>query len=413
MLHIPPALRYRRFALLWIGLFISIAGSQMQVAALLWHLRSLSDLPILVSGIGLARALPIFLLAPFGGVFADTYNRRKIMFITQSVMLTTAATLGLLTMTGLIQIWHIYLITFIQAIAVSFDIPARQSLVPNLLPREILPSAYSLQSIASNTGAIIGPALSGIVIASLGQHFTYLFNASSFLAVLAALLLMGSVEQEQRGGVRMDARYSFNSIREGWQFIIGQPIILSSMLLDFSATFFSSANTLMPFLARDILGLNEVGYGWLLSAESMGAVCVGLVLSQRAQVRKQGRLLVIAVMAYGMATIMLGFSRTFWMAAISLALLGACDSISTILRNTIRQLQTPDYIRGRMVGINQIFFQGGPQLGEIESGIAATLLGPSGAIILGGVGCIAAVAAVVKRWPQLLRYQGEPAPQAA
>lgn len=412
MIHIPPALRYRRFSLLWFGLFVSIAGSQMQVAALLWHLRSLSDLPILVSGIGLARALPIFVLAPFGGVLADTYNRRRIMFITQTVMLATATTLGLLTLTGLIQIWHIYVVTFIQAIAVSFDIPARQSLVPNLLPREVLPSAFSLQSIASNTGSIIGPALSGIVIASLGQHFTYLFNAASFLAVLSALLLMGPVEQEERT-VRVDARYSFNSIREGWQFITGQPIIFSSMLLDFSATFFSSANTLMPFLARDILGLNEVAYGWLLSAESTGAVFVGLVMSQRAHVRKQGRLLVTAVAAYGLATIMLGFSRTFWMAVISLALLGACDSISTILRNTIRQLLTPDYIRGRMVGINQIFFQGGPQLGEIESGIAATLLGPSGAIIFGGAGCLVAVAAIARRWPQLTRYQGEPSVQPA
>jgi len=169
----------------------------------------------------------------------------------------------------------------------------------------------------------------------------------------------------------------------------------------------------MPFLARDILGLNEVAYGWLLSAESTGAVFVGLVLSQRTNVRQQGRLLVTAVAAYGMATIMLGFSRTFWMAATSLALLGACDSISTILRNTIRQLQTPDYIRGRMVGINQIFFQGGPQLGEIESGIAATLLGPSGAIIFGGAGCLVAVAAIARRWPQLVRYQGEHAPQPA
>jgi len=412
MLHIPPALRYRRYAFLWIGLIISIAGSQMQVAALLWHLRTLSNLPIVVSGIGLARAVPILLLAPFGGVLADTFNRRKILFFTQATMLLTATTLGVLTWTGLIRIWHIYLITFIQAVAVSFDAPARQSLIPNLLPRHILPSAFSLQSIASNTGSIVGPALSGIVIASLGQQFTYLFNAASFLAVIAALVAMGSVPQEVRP-VKLDANYSLTSVREGFHFILHQPIILSSMLMDFAATFFSSANTLLPFVARDLLGLNEVAYGWLLSAESIGAMCVGLVLSQRTHVRQQGRLLVTAVIAYGMATVMLGLSRTFWMAALGLALVGACDSVSTILRNTIRQLQTPDHIRGRMVGINQMFFQGGPQLGEIESGIAAQLLGPSAAIVFGGIGCIAVVTAIVSRWPQLWRYQGEEAPAAA
>ncbi len=410
MPHIPPALRYRRFSLLWFGLLISIAGTQMQVAALLWHLRTLSDQPLVVSGIGLARVLPIFLLAPFGGVVADTFNRRRILFFTQFTMLGTATLLGLLTYLGVIRIWHIYLLTAIQAAAVSFDAPARQSLVPNLVPREVFPSAFSLQSIASNTGAIVGPALSGVVIATLGQHFTYWFNAVSFLAVIAALVLMGPVEQEARK-VKMDVRYSLESIREGARFIISQPIILSSMLLDFTATFFSSANTLMPFLARDILGLNEVAYGWLLSAESIGAVLVGLVFSQRSHVRRQGRLLVTAVVAYGMATMMLGFSRTFWMAALALGLLGASDSISTILRNTIRQLMTPDHLRGRMVGILQMFFQGGPQLGEIESGLAAQLFGPQAAIILGGVGCIAAVAAVSARWPQLIRYQGdEPRP---
>lgn len=406
MLHIPPALRYRRYAFLWIGLIISIAGSQMQLAALLWHLRTLSNLPIVVSGIGLARAVPILLLAPFGGVLADTFNRRKILFFTQSTMLLTATALGVLTWTGLIQIWHIYVITFIQAAAASFDAPARQSLIPNLLPRTVLPSAFSLQSIASNTGSIIGPALSGIVIASLGQQFTYLFNAASFLAVIAALVLMGAVPQEVRQ-VRVDVRYSLTSIREGFQFILHQPIILSSMMMDFAATFFSSANTLLPFVARDLLGLNEVAYGWLLSAESIGAVCVGLVLSQRTHVRRQGRLLVGAVIAYGMATILLGVSRSFWMAALALGLVGASDSVSTILRNTIRQLQTPDHIRGRMVGINQMFFQGGPQLGEIESGIVAQLLGPSAAIVAGGVGCIAVVTAIISRWPHLLRYQGE------
>lgn len=383
----------------------------MQTAALLWHLRELSDQPIVVSGIGLARFLPILLLAPFGGVLADTRNRRQILFITQTTMMATAAALGVLTVTGQIQIWHIYLLTGLQATALAFDLPARQSLVPNLVPREVLPSAYGMQSIASNTGAIAGPALSGLVIGYLGQEYAYWINAVSFLAVLIALLLMGTIPQ-QKSVVVEGLRGSLSSIREGVQFILGHPIILSSMILDFIATFFSSANTLLPFVARDVLGVNEVAYGWLVAAQSIGAVMVGLVFSQRSRVQRQGQLLLVAVAAFGLATVTFGLARTYWGALLALVLVGAGDSISTILRNTIRQLQTPDYIRGRMVGINQVFFQGGPQLGEIEAGLAAQAFGTPFAIVSGGLACMVGVGLVALRWPQLHRYNGEEAQPA-
>ena len=383
----------------------------MQTAALLWHLRELSDQPIVVSGIGLARFLPILLLAPFGGVLADTRNRRQILFITQTTMMATAAALGVLTVTGQIQIWHIYLLTGLQATALAFDLPARQSLVPNLVPREVLPSAYGMQSIASNTGAIAGPALSGLVIGYLGQEYAYWINAVSFLAVLIALLLMGTIPQ-QKSVVVEGLRGSLSSIREGAQFILGHPIILSSMILDFIATFFSSANTLLPFVARDVLGVNEVAYGWLVAAQSIGAVMVGLVFSQRSRVQRQGQLLLVAVAAFGLATVTFGLARTYWGALLALVLVGAGDSISTILRNTIRQLQTPDYIRGRMVGINQVFFQGGPQLGEIEAGLAAQAFGTPFAIVSGGLACMVGVGLVALRWPQLSRYNGEEAQPA-
>ncbi|HEX7975779.1 MAG TPA: MFS transporter, partial [Anaerolineales bacterium] len=172
------------------------------------------------------RFLPILFLSPFGGVVADTYNRRRILFITQATMIVSAAMLGILTWLGVIQIWHIYLLTGLQAVAISFDLPARQSLIPNLVPRELLPSAFGLNSIAQNTGAIVGPALSGVVIASLGQQWTYLFNAFSFGAVVLALVLMGPVEQMVKAA-RMTVKSSLLSIREGVHFITHQPIILS------------------------------------------------------------------------------------------------------------------------------------------------------------------------------------------
>ena len=408
VLRLPPAMRHRNFTLLWLVLLISTAGSQMQMATLLWHLRLLSDQPLLVSGIGLARVVPLVFISPFAGLAADRYNRRTILFITQSIMIAAAGLLGLLTLLGIIQIWHIYLLTTLQALAGVFDTPARQAMMPNLVPVKDLPSAFSLQSIAFNSGAILGPGLSGLVIGYLGLQYVYFFNAASFLAVLVALVMMGKIPQVQskiQDGVRSNLR----SIREGFSFIRSKPIILSSMLLDFIATFFSSANTLLPFVARDVLHVGEIQYGWLSAAQSIGAVTVGFVFSQRDRIRHQGRLLMGAVLVFGAATAWFGMANAFWWAMLALLLIGAADAVSTIIRNTIRQMQTPDHIRGRMVGINQIFFGGGPQLGEIEAGVAAQLFGVPFAIISGGLGCILAVGILAVMYPQLRRYHGDEA----
>ena len=405
MLKIPPALHHRRFRLLWLGLLFSIAGSQMQVSALLWHISTLSDEPIALGGIGLARILPIIAFSLISGSIADVYNRRRIMFFTQGTMTLVALGLTCLTLCGEINIWLIYLLTAIQAVAAAFDLPARQALVPNLVPARDLPNAFSLQSIAAQTGAIVGPALGGLVIAYLGQAYVYLINAVSFLAVFIALILMGSVEQNTNQTQRRAV--SRTAITEGIQFILHQPIILSTMLIDFFATFFSSANTLMPLIATDRLGVGVIEYGWLNAAQSIGAVIAAVVISQLGQIPRQGRLFLIAVVSFGVFTILFGLASSFLAAMLALVFVGASDSVSTIIRNTIRQLQTPDYIRGRMVSINQIFFTGGPQLGEVEAGVVAQIFGPVFAIISGGIGCLLAVGIIVRRWPQLRTYNGD------
>ena len=404
-MHIPPALRHRRFFYLWLGLMISVAGSQMQVWALFWHIRTLTDQPIALGGIGLARIVPVIVFSLIGGAVADVFNRRRILFLTQSAAALVALTLGLLTRFEHINLWHIYLLTAIQAVALAFDLPARQALVPTLVPARDLPNAFSLTSIAFQTGAVLGPALSGIVIAYTGQASVYLINAASFLAPIFALILLGDVPQKvdrsRTNGVSLEA------IREGIHFIVNRPIIFSSMILDFVATFFASANTLMPFVARDVLHVGVTAYGWLSAAQSVGAMLAALVVSQLKDLRRQGRLFLGAVLFFGLATVAFGLSTVFAVAWIALALTGAADSVSTIIRNTIRQLQTPDQMRGRMTSVNQIFFQGGPQLGEIEAGAVAQLFGAPVAIVSGGIGCILAVLLIARRWPQLRAYNGD------
>ena len=402
-MRIPPALKHRRFFFLWLGLLISIAGTQMQIWALFWHIRDLTDQPIALGGIGLARILPVIVFSLIGGALADSANRRTIIFVTQSAAALLALSLGLFTQFGQITIWHIYAITALSAVAIAFDGPARQSLVPNLVPAQDLPNAFSLTSIAFQAGSVIGPALSGIVIAVWGQQAVYYINAASFLAVILALFFIGDVPQRIEQNTK---GISLSSIGDGIRFILSKPIIFSTMILDFIATFFASANTLMPFVARDVLRVGVVEYGWLSAAQSVGAVSVAVTISQMRDLRRQGPLFLGSVVIFGAATVLFGLSRHIVLAWFALALTGAADGLSTIIRNTIRQLQTPDHIRGRMTSVNQVFFQGGPQLGEIEAGAVAQVFGAPFAIVSGGIGCIIGLALVVWKWPQLVHYNG-------
>ncbi|CAG1771921.1 hypothetical protein BAC2_02057, partial [uncultured bacterium] len=376
---------HKKFFYLWLGQLISITGTQMQIWALFWHINQLNDNPIALGGIGVARILPVIIFSLIGGALADSMDRRKVMFVTQSFAALLALALGLLTQYGNVTIWHIYFITALQAIAVAFDGPSRQALVPNLLPKKDLPNAFSMTFTSFQVGSVLGPALSGVVIALAGQSAVYFLNAISFAAVIVALIMIGNVPQsfsERSAGVSLD------SIREGVRFILGKPIILSSMMLDFVATFFASANTLMPIIATDILKVGVVEYGYLSAGPAVGAVLAALVISQVKELRRQGPLFLGAVLVFGLATVLFGATRSFVVAWLAIATTGAADGVSTIIRNTIRQLQTPDQIRGRMTSINQIFFQGGPQLGEIEAGTVAQLFGAPFAVISGGIGCI-------------------------
>jgi MFS family permease len=405
-LHIPVALHHKRYLYYWVGIMISVVGTRMQLAALFWHINELSDDPIALGAVGAARILPVIVFSLLGGAVADVVNRRRLLFLTQSSMALLALVLSWLSFTGEIQLWHIYLLTALNAMAVSFDSPARQSLVPNLVSPEDLPNAFSMNSIAWRTGAILGPAVGGWVIAFVGLPYTYFFNAVSYLAVIFALILMGEVAQDS-DRKRENKRVSRESIREGLKFTFGQEIILSTMVLDFVATFFSSFEALIPIFAVDILHVDSVAYGWLLSAQSIGAMLAAVVLSQFDEIRRQGRILMVAVIIFGVATFAFGLSQTFALSMAAMIIVGASDSVSTVIRNTIRQLRTPDALRGRMTSINMIFFQGGPRIGEFETSLVAQFLGVPFAVASGGIACILGVGIIHRIWPKLSRYNGD------
>lgn len=405
---IPPALKSRPFLLYWTGQLISIAGTQMQLWAMYWHLRILTDQPMVISGIGLARFLPVIFLSLIAGLVADRFDRRKLTILTQIAQGLAALLLGVSTVRGATTLVMLFGLVTVQSVAVAFDVPARQALVPSLVPREHLASAYSLTSIGAKVGGILGPAISGLVIAYMGLHWAYWINAVSYLAVIIALIMMGNIPtQLEKKPIHL--REALLDIRDGIEFIKNSPIILSAMILDFFGSFFSSANTLLPFVARDILHVGPIQYGWLSASQSIGTLGIGVYLSQKKDLRRQGMLISVSVAAFGVATILFGISTAFWATMLALILIGVFDGLSSIIRNTVRQLLTPDAMRGRMMSITQIFFKGGPQLGEMESGLVAQLLGVPFAIISGGVGCVLASWLVIKKYPQLWSYNGDEA----
>jgi MFS family permease len=405
----PPALRHRRYRLLWFGLIISVAGTQMQTAAILWHVNQLNPAPIALGGVGLARILPFLLLSLVAGVAADMWNRRRVLFITQSALALFALLLAGMTLTGNDTLALVYVLVALTGAIATFDLPARQALVPNLVPAEDLSNAFSLNAIAFQVGAIAGPALAGLVLATAGIAYCYMINAVSYLAVIIALLLMGPVPQRpvERVEGGFGPRALVSAVQAGLRFVARERLIFSSMLLDFIATFFSSATALMPIFAREILRVGAVGYGWLIAAPAIGALGTAVVLSTSGPIRNQGRLLLLTVTGFGVATMVFGLSRSFGLTFAALVATGVTDSISTIIRNTIRQLRTPDALRGRMTSVNQIFFLGGPQLGELEAGIVAQIWGPVVAVVSGGIGCLVGVAWTRSRYPEIERYRGD------
>jgi MFS family permease len=324
-----------------------------------------------------------------------------VLLVTQSVMMLVAAALGLLTGFHHLSAFLIYALTMVGAAAMAFDSPARQSLTPNLVPRPHLTNALSLNSVGMQTAKICGPPIAGALIASGGLALTYWFNALSFLAVLAALLLLRTGGRAAGSQSRVD----LNSLREGLAFVRREPILLHTISLDFLATFFSSANALLPIFANDVLKVGATGYGVLAAAPAVGSLLAGGAISLLPPVRRQGQIVIAAVLAYGLATLGFGLSRWFPLSLLMLAGTGAADTVSTVLRQTIRQLLTPDRLRGRMTAVGMVFFMGGPQLGELEAGVVARWVGAPWSVITGGIGCLVAVALVAWKAPGLRRYE--------
>jgi MFS family permease len=429
-------LRHRDFRLLWASQFVSLTGSQMQVVALNWHVYLLTGSPLALGLVGLTRVVPIIVFSLWGGIVADRVDRRRIMLVSQSAMAVFSAVLAVLTFRGHATVAALYAMNALTGAASAFDNPARQSLVPRLVPPADLASALALNLVMFHAAFIGGPGLAGLLLAggaaghpgappgaaahavtaaSAGSvpmiGLIYAVNAASFLAVIVALLFMRTDTAPDAAGVTDE--HPLESLKAGLRFVFTTPIMVWTMGLDFVATFFAGSLSLLPIFADQILHVGPAGYGWLVAAPALGALVGSIYTSVVHLPRRQGRVLLWAIAAYGVCTVAYGLGPGYWIVFAALAGTGLSDLVSTVIRQTLRQLLTPDALRGRMTSVNMIFFMGGPQLGEMEAGLVASIfasaaLGARVSVVSGGLFTLAAAAVVASR-SRLVRDYEPPA----
>jgi MFS family permease len=387
--HSSPfvAFQYRDYRLLWLGQATSQIGTNMRLAAIGWQIYLLTRDPLSLGTVALCRIVPLILMSLIGGSVADALDRRRVLIVSQSLLLFFSSVLALVTVTGAANLWWIYGIVIVTSAVNAFERPAYSALVPALVPREVLPNAISLNTMNWQLGMVLGPGLGGLGIAAFGVAGVYTIDAASYLAVIASLLLISHRADKAELGGR--GKISVGVAVEGLRFVFSNRILVSVMLLDFFATFFASASTLLPIVATELLKTGEVGFGILASAESFGALTMSLIMAwiNVNRINRPGVVLLVAVFCYSFFTVLFGLSEIYILSFVLLALVGASDTVSMVLRQTIAQLVTPNEMRGRMLSVNMIFFAGGPQLGEMEAGIVARLVGVRASIISGGIAC--------------------------
>ncbi|HEY6928822.1 MAG TPA: MFS transporter [Thermoanaerobaculia bacterium] len=421
------ALRHADYRRLIVSQFFSLVGSQMQVVAINWHVYLLTRSPLALGFVGLTRVVPIIIFSLWGGLVADRYDRRRVMITTQLGMTAVALALAVFTWTRHETLWLLYGLNLLSAAAVAFDGPSRQALIPRLVPPEDLAGALSLNLSVFQAALIGGPALAGLIIAghtgplhtgaaqmtsegapvhTAALALIYFLNALSFFAVIFALATMKTSGAPEPGA---ENEHPWKAVKEGLHFVFTTPLMVWTMGLDFLATFFSGATSLLPIFADQVLKVGAKGYGILVAAPAIGALAGSIFVSIRPLPARQGRVFLVAVAAYGAATAVFGLSRSFLLTMIALAATGLADAISTVIRQTLRQLITPDRLRGRMTSVNMIFFMGGPQLGELEAGLvaslfASTVVGVTVSVVSGGVLTVAIAVLIGVRAKSLLRY---------
>jgi MFS family permease len=394
----------RDYRLLTVGGFISGVGTQLTLVALPYQVYLLTRSSFQVGLVGLVELVPLVSVALVGGALADRMDRRRLLVIAQLAMLAISAALTAGAVAGRPPVWLLYLLAALAAGASAIDRPARTAMLPRIVGSERLPPAISFTYGLYQLTMVVGPALAGVVIGTLGLAWAYGLDVASFAAMLWAAARMRPQPVEAAQGHESVLR----SLKAGVAFAGRSGELMGSFAIDILAMTFGMPRALFPALSLTVYHAGATGVGLLYAAVSAGAVVAAFSTGWLAHVRRLGRVVVVAVAIWGVGITLLGLTHRLWVGALCLLVAGAADSVSAVCRGTILQTATPDAMRGRMSAIFTLVVAGGPRLGDVESGSVAAAFGTRVSVVSGGVLCLAGIVPIVAAFPAFWRYGAEP-----
>jgi MFS family permease len=378
------ALRHRNFQLFFSGQLISLTGTWMQSVAQAWLVYSMTKSALLLGTVGFASQIPVFLVAPFGGITADRVNRQRLVIATQTCSMILAGILAWLTLSGRIHVWHIFLLAGLLGVVNAFDIPGRQSFLIDMVGKEDLMNAIALNSSMFNGARVIGPAVAGILVARIGEGWCFAANAISYIAVLIGLLLM-----KVRSVPRISNRSPIEDIIEGFRWVNRTKIIRSLLFLIGLVSLVGMPYTvLMPVFADKILHGGARGLGILMGATGVGALFGALTLAAKTGIKGLGRWVTITCATLGISLVLFSRSRSFWLSAVLLLPCGYSMMLQMACSNTLIQTIVPDHLRGRVMSLYSMMFMGMAPFGAFFGGALANRIGAPMTVAVGGIACV-------------------------
>ena len=395
------SLLVRDFGLIWTSSVLAAVTVQIRNVANLYQVYEISGSSFQLGLTGFFQALPHVFFGLFAGVLADAFDRKKLIVVTHCLHLVPSLALGLLTVTGAIQVWHIYLIGVLSSFIEVFSWPARTAMIPRLVPLSYLMNAITLNSMILQSSFFFGPAIAGLFIDYIGLAPTYFFSATLLLPSIVAVLAVRSSGKPE-GGRR---RVSLRSMIEGVEFIWAQRIILSLFLLDFGVVLVGFYRPILPIFAGSVFKMGATGLGILYAAPAVGSLLGSTSLLMAGDIKRKGASAVIAALFFAASLGLLGISKWFWMAVAAVMVLGFTDSISVAIRRTVVQLLAPDTMRGRAASLITVFAQTTNALGALLAGSAAELVGAPNALLVGGLLCLLMIITINWAIPQLWKYR--------
>jgi MFS family permease len=380
------ALKHKNYQLFFGGQLISLSGTWMQSVAQSWLVYKLTGSAVMLGFVGFSGQIPVFLLAPIGGAFADRHQRHRILIVTQTIAMLLAFVLAALTLANRVQVWHVFALASLLGITNALDIPTRQAFVVDMVGKDDIVNAIALNSSMVNGARIVGPAVAGALLATIGEGWCFFANGVSYIAVIVGLLLMK---------IKMQARAPLSgstlaSIVEGFSYVGRTGPVRALLLLVGLVSFIGMPYAvLMPIFADQILRHGAGGLGLLMAASGVGALAGALRLAARQGVRGLGRWVPFSAAGFGASLILFSLSRSFWLSAALLLPVGFCMIVQMASSNTLIQAMVPDNLRGRVMAVYSMMFMGMAPFGALLAGVLAHRLGAPLTVAIGGGVCIA------------------------